>query len=137
MQLRGLSQSPHAVPVAIRLSFSAVFLYSAATKLIGFDAAVTEMAGLGLPFPSLAAAGTIIVQLVGGLAVAAGLFVFPAAIALAVFTFAATLIGHPFWTFDGPEFTRQLTTTLEHVAIMGGLVLLAYDHTARRRQVRT
>jgi hypothetical protein len=33
----------------------------------------------------------------------------------------ATIIAHPFWLLHGAEFTRQLTTFLEHVAIVSGL----------------
>jgi hypothetical protein len=40
---------------------------------------------------------------------------------LAVFTVSATIIAHPFWLLHGAEFTRQLTTFLEHVAIVSGL----------------
>jgi uncharacterized membrane protein YphA (DoxX/SURF4 family) len=45
---------------------------------------------------------------------------------LAVFTMLATLIAHPFWLLEGADRVRQLTTFLEHVAIVGGLAAVAF-----------
>ena len=111
--------------LAARLCLAAVFLYSGATKLIQWGAAIAEFEALGLPLPTVANAATVAVQLSGGLAVALGWRVRLAALALAAFTVIATLIGHPFWAFGGADFQRQLTTVLEHLAIVGGFLLLA------------
>lgn len=108
-----------------RVCLAAVFIYSGATKLIGWSDTIAEFEALGLPLPVAAALATIVVQLAGGLAVLAGYRVEAAALGLAAFTVVATLIGHPFWTFEGQEFHRQLTTALEHLAIAGGFILLA------------
>ena len=108
-----------------RLCLAAVCLYSGATKLVFWSAGVEEFAALGLPMPALALAATIVLQLGAGTALAIGWRSKPAALALAAFTIMATLIGHPFWTFEGADFHRQLTTALEHLAIVGGLVAIA------------
>jgi putative oxidoreductase len=113
------------VLLAARLCLAAVFLYSGATKLIQWHAAIAEFEALGLPLPTVAIAATVAVQLSGGLAVALGWRVRLAALALAAFIVIATLIGHPFWAFEGADFQRQLTTVLEHLAIVGGFLLLA------------
>jgi hypothetical protein len=34
------------------------------------------------------------------------------------------LLGHRFWLRRGTEFRHEVTTSLEHVAIVGGLLLL-------------
>ena len=44
---------------------------------------------------------------------------------LAGLTFAATLVGHHFWLRRGAEYRHELTTSLEHLAIVGGLPLLS------------
>jgi len=111
--------------LAARLSLAAVFLYSGATKLLFWSGGIGEFAALGLPTPALALTATIALQLGAGTALAIGWRSGPAALALAAFTVAATLIGHPFWTFEGADFHRQLTTALEHLAIVGGLVAIA------------
>lgn len=110
--------------LAARLCLAAVFLYSGATKLLSWQAAIAEFEQIGLPFSPLAVAATVIVQLSGGLALALGWRIRLAAIGLAAFTVIATLIGHPFWTFEGADFQRQLTTALEHLAVVGGFLAL-------------
>jgi putative oxidoreductase len=110
--------------VAARLMLSAVFLYSGQDKLRHWRASVVEVAELGIPVPALFAAGAIATQIAGGLAVALGIGTAAGAALLAVFTTAATLLGHRFWLLHGTEAKRQLTTSLEHLAIVGGLILV-------------
>lgn len=114
-----------------RLFLAVVFLYSGAVKLLGWQPAVTEFGQLDVPLPIIAVTATVIVQLLGGLAIALGWRVRAAAAALAAFTVIATLIGHPFWAFAGVEFQRQLTTALEHLAIVGGFLLLTVTGPGR------
>ena len=57
--------------------------------------------------------------------VATGFFAWLGAPLLAGFTVAATLLGYRFWLRRGAEFRHELTTSLEHVAIVGGLLLLS------------
>lgn len=108
-----------------RLCLAAVFLYSGVTKLVFWSAGIEEFVALGLPVPPLALAATIAVQIGAGMALLIGWRSKPAALTLAAFTIVATLIGHPFWAFEGTDFHRQLTTALEHLAIVGGLVAIA------------
>ena len=60
------------------------------------------------------------VQLIGGFTVVSGV----GAALLAAFTVLATLLGHPFWLLRGETARRELTTSLEHLAIIGGLILV-------------
>jgi len=108
-----------------RLFLAAVFLFSGTVKALDWQGAIGEFEQIGVPFAPVAVAATVAVQLLAGLAIVIGGQVRAATAALAAFTVAATLIGHPFWTFEGVEFRRQLTTTLEHLAIVGGFLLLA------------
>ena len=71
------------------------------------------------------AGATVFTQLVGGFLVATGFFAWLGALLLAGFTVAATVIGHRFWLRRGAEFRHELTTSLEHLAIVGGLLLLS------------
>ena len=107
-----------------RLCLAAVFLYSGADKLWHWRSSIGEVKGDGLPWPTAFAGATVFTQLVGGFLVAAGFFAWLGALLLAGFTVAATLVGHRFWLRRGSEFAHELTTSLEHVAIVGGLVLL-------------
>ena len=111
--------------VTARCCLAAVFLYSGITKLAFSSAGLREFAALGIPLPALILSATIVVQIGAGLALAIGWRSRAAALTLAAFTGLATLVGHPFWAFEGADFHRQLTTALEHLAIIGGLVLIA------------
>jgi uncharacterized membrane protein YphA (DoxX/SURF4 family) len=90
-------------------------------KLRHWNASIEEVRGDGLPWPAAFGAATILTQLAGGCMVATGLL---GALLLAGFTVAATVLGHRFWLRHGSEFRHELTTSLEHVAIVGGLLLL-------------
>ena len=108
-----------------RLCLAAVFLYSGVDKLTHWRASIEEVKGDGLPWPAAFAAATVFTQLIGGCLVATGFFAWLGALLLAGFTVAATLLGHRFWLRRGAEFRHELTTSLEHVAIVGGLLLLS------------
>ena len=107
-----------------RLCLAIVFLYSAADKLWNWRSSVEEVKGDGLPWPAAFAGATVFTQLVGGCLVATGFFAWLGALLLAGFTVAATVVGHRFWLRRGSEFRHELTTSLEHVAIVGGLLML-------------
>ena len=114
-------------PFAARACMAAVFLYSGQDKLRHWSKAVGEVRELGLPAPALMAACTIIVQLVGGLSLVTGVAQAAGAGLLALFTVAATLIGHRYWLLTGDPAKQAFTTVLEHLAIVGGLLLVIVD----------
>jgi putative oxidoreductase len=113
----------YGVPLA-RTFMAAVFLYSGQDKLRHWRAGVEEVTGLGLPMPRLFAAATIAVQIIAGLSVLLGIGTAVGAAFLALFTATATVLGHPFWRLRGKQAQLELTTGLEHLAIIGGLLLL-------------
>jgi len=110
--------------IAGRLMLAVVFLYSGQDKLRHWRAGIAEVADLGIPMPALFVAATIATQIVGGISVGLGIGTAAGAALLATFTIAATLLGHRFWLLHGVEAQRELTTSLEHVAIVGGLILV-------------
>jgi len=118
-------------PIA-RVCLAVVFLYSAVDKLWHWRSSIDEVRGDGLPWPAAFAGATVFTQLVGGFLVATGFFAWLGALLLAGFTVAATLVEHRFWLRRGSEFAHELTTSLEHVAIIGGLILVSLlDFAAR------
>jgi uncharacterized membrane protein YphA (DoxX/SURF4 family) len=110
--------------VIARVCLAVVFLYSGVDKLRHWSACIEEVRADGLPWPAAFAGATAFTQLVGGCLVATGFFAWFGALLLAGFTIAATLLGHRFWLRHGSEFRHELTTSLEHVAIVGGLLLV-------------
>jgi putative oxidoreductase len=110
--------------LAARICLSAVYLYSGIVKLADIPAGMAEVAGLELPAPGVFLALTILVQLGGGLMVLVGLWTRLAAFLLLGFTVVATALAHNPLGLGGVEFQRQLTTSLEHLGIVGGFLLL-------------
>ena len=120
----------YTLPIA-RLCLAIVFLYSGVDKLWHWRSSIEEVKSEGLPWPAVFAGATVVTQLVGGCLVATGLLAWLGALFLAGFTVAATVLGHRFWLRRGAEFQHELTTSLEHVVIVGGLLLLSVlDFTA-------
>lgn len=111
-------------PAVARVLLAGVFLYSGQAKLRHWQAGVSEVTELGLPWPHLLAGATIAIQLIGGLAVASGIGAAFGAAILAAFTIVATALGHRFWLLHGDPARKELTTSLEHSAIAGGLLLV-------------
>lgn len=118
-------------PVAFlaRAGLCLAFAYSGVAKLFSFSDAIAEQAHFGLHPPALFAAATIAVQLGGSALVlfGRGWLAIGGALALAGFTLAATLVGHPFWHESGMDRFRDLNSFLEHFGLIGGFVLVALD----------
>jgi putative oxidoreductase len=113
--------SLYGLPVA-RVMLAVVFLYSGQDKLRHWRESVAEVETMRLPLPAVFAAATILTQLLGGAALALGLGAAVGAALLALFTIAATVLGHRFWLLHGNAARQEFTTSLEHVAIVGGLL---------------
>lgn len=114
-----------ATALLARVTLTYPFWWSGVAKLMDYQAAVAEVAGLGVPQPHFTAALTIAVQLLGSAAIFLGRFVWVGAGALGVFTLAATLLAHAFWRAPASEAAHQLATFLEHLGLIGGLMLAA------------
>ena len=113
----------YGVPGA-RWLLALVFLYSGQDKLRHWRASVEEVVELRLPFPAPFVAATIATQLAGGASVALGIGAPLGAAVLAAFTITATLLGHRFWLLHGAVARKEFTTALEHLAIVGGLLMV-------------
>jgi putative oxidoreductase len=107
-----------------RFCLSFVFLWSGVTKLRNRAAGTAEVAALGLPAPALFLTLTIICQIGGGLMVLLGFWARLGALALLGFTIISTLLAHAARGLSGVERQHQLTTSLEHLAIVGGFLLI-------------
>lgn len=119
-----------------RLALALPFLLGGLAKLADFGGAIAEVRGLAGLEPAWLLAVLVIATQLGGsaLLLAGGRFAWLGAAALAGFTATATLYAHAFWL--KPETERFLHRNIfcEHVAIVGGLILLAILST---RQART
>ena len=111
--------------VLARACLSAVFLWSGITKLRDPVGGAAEVAELSVPAPWLFLTLTILCQLGAGSLVLLGYWTRLAALALLAFTVVATLLAHRAAGLSGRARQQQITTSLEHLAIVGGFVFLA------------
>lgn len=77
-----------------------------------------------LPFPREGLLVALIVQVLGGLSVALGIFSTLGAVALIVFTVVANALYHDFWNYSGAERTSHWNSVVTNLAIIGGFLLV-------------
>jgi len=108
-----------------RLLIVVLFLPAGLSKIKGFEGTVGYFASLGMPAPTLGVIVAIIAEVLGSAALLMGYQTRIVAILLAVFTLAASITGHAFWTAPADAaFIAQLLF-FKNIAVMGGLLVLA------------
>ncbi|NNC24170.1 DoxX family protein [Salinisphaera sp. USBA-960] len=93
-------------------------------KLNDFNSAVAVMAHHGLPLPMVAAIIAIAMEFVVGIAIAVGALTRPLALALAAYTLATAVLGHPYWTMTGGAAFEAEINFYKNISIIGGLLAL-------------
>jgi putative oxidoreductase len=120
------------VRTAGRVLVGVLFLWAGIDKVQGWDGALQEVVAGGLPASALLLALTILLQVAGGAAIIAGRLLKPACWALAGFTALATVLYHGFWHATGAARHAELIPFMEHVCIVGGLLVVSTLEPRRR-----
>lgn len=107
-----------------RIALVLLFLKFGWQKVVGFSATEAYMASTGLPAASLVAIIAVLMEFVGGIALVLGFYTRPLALALALYTLAAALIGHPYWHMTGAMQYESMINFYKNISIAGGLLLL-------------
>jgi len=125
-----------------RLAFVAIFVLSGAQKLMDIGATAATIApkvivpaqlaaiaaqlegATGMTTPQLLAIAAGVVELAGGLMIAANFGTRLAALALIVFTLAATYWFHDFWMMEGAERMNNMIHALKNLSLIGALLVL-------------
>ncbi|MDR7333057.1 DoxX family protein [Roseateles asaccharophilus] len=107
------------------LALCGAYLQGGLVKLLDFDGAVAEMAHFGLQPAALFAVAVIVLELGASALVLSGRGRRWAALALAVFTVAASFMANAFWTVDGPDRGAQMNAFFEHLGLAGAWLLVA------------
>ncbi|KIQ20489.1 DoxX family protein [Variovorax paradoxus] len=108
-----------------RLALTFVFWSAGLAGIFDFPAKVAEMRQVGLsPAPAYAVAVTL-VQLGGAALVISNRWAWLGAGGLGVFLAMTIPIAHPFWTMSEPQRTFEFYVVLEHVSLIGGLMVAA------------
>ncbi len=103
-----------------RILLSIMFILAGFAKLTAIGGTAGYFGSLGLPAPTIVAVLVGLLELFGGLAVLIGYQTRIAAIALAVFTLAATAVAH----LDFAD-QMQILMLQKNLAIAGGFLVLA------------
>ncbi|OLP61894.1 DoxX family protein [Xaviernesmea oryzae] len=112
--------------VAARIVLTFMFWGSGLSKLLDFEAAKAEMAFFGLQPAALIAVLVIVTQLVGAGLIISGRLVWLGAGMLAVFTALTIPIAHAFWTMAGDQALHEFYVAVEHISIIGALMVVAW-----------
>ena len=111
-----------AVMLVARILLALMFVSAGFSKIGGFEGTAGYIASKGLPLPQLGAAIAIVVELAGGIMLIVGWKARWAALAIAVFTAAATVIFHNYWAMSGADAFTQRLMFWKNVSVIGGLL---------------
>ncbi|MCX7306896.1 MAG: DoxX family protein [Afipia sp.] len=112
-------------PLIARVLLTFPFWGSGLAKLIDFQAGVAEIAQYGLKPPVLINILVIFTELGGSLLIVANRRAWSGAGALAIFTLLTIPIAHDFWNLRGEAAKLEFYIAIEHIALIGGLMLAA------------
>lgn len=108
-----------------RLLLTFVFWTGGLAGIFDFAGRTAEMRHAGLEPAELFTVLVTIVELGGTVLVVTNRWSWLGAGALGVFLVLTIPIGHAFWTLPEPRATASLFTVLEHISVIGGLMLAA------------
>lgn len=109
-----------ALPLTGRILMAAIFVMSGLGKIAAPAATMGYISAMGLPFPAVALAGAIGIEVIGGLLLVLGLYTRPVALALAAFSIVTGLVFH---NAIGDQ--NQMIHLMKNLAMAGGLLQLA------------
>jgi len=108
-----------------------IFATSGLAKILSWQANVQYMSTRHLPIiPVLLAAATVI-EIGGSICLITGYRAREAAFIMFLYMIPLTLLFHNYWSFSGMLAGTQETHFRKNLAIMGGLLLLAYAGPGR------
>lgn len=109
-----------------RILLAAIFVVSGFGKLMHAGGTADYMASHGIPFSDVLVWVAGIVEFLGGLMLIVGFKARFAAIVLFLYTIAATVIFHPWWSDPS-----QKINFLKNLCIMGGMLYVAAHGAGR------
>ena len=113
------------LPLLARLLLVALFLPAGLSKIGGFEGTVGYIASVGLPLATVGAIVAIALEVGGSLALLAGVATRWVALALALFTLAASFFFHNFWAMPAEQQFMQQLMFFKNIGVVGGLLALA------------
>ena len=114
------------LPIVGRVLIAAIFILSGLSKLADPAGTIGYIASVGIPFPALALAGAVLVEVVGGVLLIAGYRMRAVATVIAVFSLATAVLFH-----HNLADQNQFIHFFKNVAIAGGLLQVVAFARAR------
>lgn len=108
-----------------RVLLALLFVPAGFSKIGGFAGTAGYIASQGVPFPELATAGAIGIELGLGLLLLVGLQTRWAALGIALFTVVITFIFHQYWAVPAEQVMMQQQAFFKNIAVVGGLLTVA------------
>ena len=113
------------VSVVGRLLLALMFILSGFGKLGNIEGTAAFVASGGLPAPTFLAVAVGALELFGGLALVVGYQVRLAGLALGLFTVAASVVFHAWWSAPAAQqFVTQLLF-MKNISVAGGMLLIS------------
>jgi putative oxidoreductase len=114
-----------------RLLIVALFLPAGLGKIAGFEGTLGYFASLGIPAPVFALVATIVIEVLGSIALIVGFQTRIVAVIMAIFTLIAAATGHAFWAAPADAVFIAQLLFFKNIAVMGGLLVLASTGAGR------
>ena len=112
--------------ILARIVLTTPFWAAGLQHALQWQSSLGEMTHFGLNPPALFLVLTIVTCLAGSAAViAGGRWTWLGAGALGIFTALTIPIAHAFWTMSGDAAMGEFRTVIEHISIIGGLMVAA------------
>jgi putative oxidoreductase len=108
-----------------RVLLALMFILSGFNKLTHLEGTAGYIASGGLPFAALLAVLVGLLELVGGIAIAIGFQARAAALALGLFTLAASVLFHRFWAVPADQAFVQQLMFMKNLSVAGGMFVVA------------
>lgn len=108
-----------------RVLLALMFILAGYGKLTGIEGTAGYIASGGLPFATALAVIVGLLELFGGLAIAVGFQARWAALALGLFTLAASVLFHKFWAVPADQAFVQQLMFMKNLSVAGGLFIVA------------
>jgi putative oxidoreductase len=119
------NSSDSIVPLLGRILISIVFIMAGIGKIGGFSMEEGFVASKHLPLPAVTLGIALIIELVGGLAILAGLYTRFTAWIVFLYMIPTTFLFHNFWAYQGAARMDSMINFEKNLAIMGGLLFIA------------
>ena len=120
-----------ALILVARIALMLLFLKFGSQKVLDFTNTEAYMRSTGLPAATLVTIIAVLMEFVVGIALVLGFYTRPLALALALYTIAAALVGHAYWHMSGAMAYESMINFYKNTSIAGGLLLLCVTGAGR------